>query len=202
MVGGCPNTVNTRELCGDHGKKPCSKDGCTTDACTTNAFSMRGKCRKHGSKTAACSVEGCTADARARGGCGKHGRLASVRSTSAPLPSKPEAGAASTAVAARKCARRKAAPLLQKHVVSAPSTVHMEPASPKDAPPAHSPELRIAANTAAERRSRAPWRGAPQPLKARVSARNTAAVQANALLVAAPTDRRETCGRPAQPTAA
>ena len=103
----------------------------------------------------------------------------SARSTIAPLPSQPEAGAASTAVAGRKCARRKAAPLLLKHVVSVTNMVRGERASLQDAPATQHQDP-IASNTAVEGRSRAPWRAAPPPLNARVSAANTAAVQVNA----------------------
>ena len=75
----------------------------------------------------------------------------SVRSTSAPVPSELKAGAASTAVATGQCARRKAAPLVHEHVVSAASTAHMELASLKAAPPTHNRDFRIARNTAAAR---------------------------------------------------
>ena len=82
----------------------------------------------------------------------------SARSTSAPVLSQLEAGAASTAVAAGKCARRKAAPRVHKHVASVASTARVAPASLKDAPATHALDLHIASNTAVERRSRAPWR--------------------------------------------
>ena len=59
------------------GKSRCVKHGayghCTTDACTSNAGTMRGKCKTHDSKTVACSVEGCSSIAKARGICQRHG---------------------------------------------------------------------------------------------------------------------------------
>ena len=121
----------------------------------------------------------------------------SALSTIAP-PAMLKAGASSTAVATGKCARRKAASLEQHHMASMRSMAQMERASlqdAQDAPPTQTLGLRIASNTAVER-SRAPWRAAPPPLNARVSAQNTAVVQATAFLATAPTNRqdvRETC---------
>ena len=58
--------------------------------------------------------------------------------------------APSTAVAARKCARRQAAPRLPKHAASAASTVRTERASLMAAPPTHAVmALYFAGNTAA-----------------------------------------------------
>ena len=75
------------------GRFVCLKHGaygyCTTDACINNASTMRGKCKKHDSKTVACSAEGCwsTWDVQ------QTWRARRLRSTSAPLPSLHEAGA-------------------------------------------------------------------------------------------------------------
>ena len=189
------------------GRFVCIKHGaygyCTTDACANGAFTTRGKCMKHDSKPVACSTEGCStkAKSKSRGVCGKHGTKTICSFNNCTTAAQLEAGAASTAVA-RKYARRKAAPLVHNHVVSVANMVRMERASLKDAPLTQSLHQRIASNTAAERRSRAPWRDAPAPLNARVSAQSTAVVQANACLAAAPTRWWETSGRPANGTVA
>ena len=61
----------------------------------------------------------------------------SAISTTVPRPPEQKEGVASMAVAARKCARRKAAALLQQLVVSAPSMVQMERASLMAVLPVH-----------------------------------------------------------------
>ena len=93
--------------------------------------------------------------------------------------------------------RRKAALLVQQHAVSVTSMVPVEHASLEGAPPMLNRDLRIAPNMAVAK-SRAPWQAAPPTPNARVSAPNTAVVQANVRLAAAPTRRGEACGRPAQ----
>ena len=127
--------------------------------------------------------------------------MGSALSTTASPPSMQEEGVASMAVATGKCARLKAAALLHTLVVYVASMVHVDRASMMAATLTPDLDLNIAANTAVEgRRSRAPWRAAPPPLNARVSAPNTAAVQANATLQAAPT-RWSAPSRPARRTA-
>ena len=79
----------------------------------------------------------------------------SALSTTAQRPSKQEKGVTSMAVAARKCARWKAAALLHNHVVSVLSMVLMERAHLMAALPAHEMELHCAADTAVEGTSRA-----------------------------------------------
>ena len=85
-------------------------------------------------------------------------------------------GAVGIVVAARKCARLKAAPLLLQHVVSVASMVLVEHASMMDAPLTYNLDQNIAENMAVETRSRAPWQAASPPLLARVSVPNMAAV--------------------------
>ena len=103
----------------------------------------------------------------------------SALSTIAPRPSKHEAGVASMAVAARKCARWKAAALLQQHVVSVASTVRMDCVSLMAALPTPNLELNVAANTAEVRPCCALWRAAPPLLNARVSVAHMGAEQIN-----------------------
>ena len=57
MVDGC-STKNGTGLCPKHG-----------------AINMTGKCKKHDSRTVACSAEGCSTTAIARRVCSKHGAL-------------------------------------------------------------------------------------------------------------------------------
>eukprot|EP00729_Bicosta_minor_P006260 gene6260-biopygen16876 len=91
-VAGCSNTIKTRGLCANHGKKPCSVEGCTTKAmarglcgkhgargkcvtmgCVTNALKRGGNCRKH-SKKVACAHPNCsTPFVVGKGVCAKHG---------------------------------------------------------------------------------------------------------------------------------
>ena len=80
-------------------------------------------------------------------------------------------------MAARKCARRKAAPLLLKRVACASRMVLVEHASLMDALPVQVMDLSIASNTAERRASRALWRAAPPLLLARVSVPNTAVAE-------------------------
>ena len=54
-------------------KHCCAFGNCTTEACIYNAITMRGKCQRHDSKTVACSTEGCSNIAQARGVCTTHG---------------------------------------------------------------------------------------------------------------------------------
>ena len=106
------------------GKFVCIKHGaygyCTTDACITNAMSMSGKCKKHDSKTVACSTEGCSNLAKGKGLCDTHGGRGFCSFNKC-----------TTAVAARgRCFKhgggsRKVCKGL-KHMVSAPSMAHME----------------------------------------------------------------------------
>ena len=96
-------------------------------------------------------------------------------------------GVASTAAAAQKCARLKAAMPLLVHTVFAASMVHMERARLLAAPlVCHHRVLRTAPDTAETRGRRALLRVAPPPRNARVSAPNTAAVQVLAFSQAAP----------------
>ena len=95
--------------------------------------------------------------------------------------------AAGIAVAARKCARRKAAPLLLEHVASVASMVLVACASSMDAPPTQHLVFHYVSYTAVETRSRAPWRAALPTLKPEVSVANTVVVQVNVGLQVAPT---------------
>ena len=117
--------------------------------------------------------------------------MGSARSAIAPLPpdqSKKETATGIAGTATRKCARRKVALHLRKHVVSVESMVLKDSANLLAAPPTLSiVDLHIATFTAVERRSRAPWRAAPPPLPPEASARNMAVVQVNAGSQAAPT---------------
>ena len=111
-----------------------------------------------------------------------------------------ETATGTAGIAARKCARRKAALLLPEHVVSVPSTVLKASASLMAAPPTQTVvDLRIASYMAVEERSRAPWQVAPPLLPPGVSAPSTVAVQANVGSQAAPT-RWSAGSRPARRT--
>ena len=59
-------TLLGRRLLTKNGTGLCPKHG---------AISMRGKCKKHDSRTVACSAEGCSTTAIARRVCSKHGAL-------------------------------------------------------------------------------------------------------------------------------
>ena len=70
--------------------------------------------------------------------------------------------------------REKEIPLFG-HPTSASCMALVESARLMDVSPVQATDLSIASNTAERRASRAPWRAAPPPLLARVSAANTAA---------------------------
>ena len=172
------------------GRFVCIKHGafgyCTADACINNAVceeSARNATARqwHAPWKAAATLR------KQEGFAVNMAPMGPACLTSAPLPSKPEAGASRTAVAAGKCAKKKVAPLLRKHAASVVNMVHVELATSQGAPPTPTLDLCIAPNTAAERRSRAPWRDAPPTLTPRGSAQNTVAVQASACLADAPT---------------
>ena len=125
-VDGCSTNARARGMCQKHGGGlgECLREGCTTPAmkkgrlcskhtvklscadpdCETPQILGKFVCIKHGAYGYCLQHEGCA---------GNTAPKRSARSTTAPLPSQPEAGAASTAVAKGKCARRKAAPLVQ-----------------------------------------------------------------------------------------
>ena len=69
MVGGCPNIGNYKgQLCTTH----CPKKPCSVDGCPANARA-RGLCYNHGA-LGECLRGGCSISARKRGGlCGTHG---------------------------------------------------------------------------------------------------------------------------------
>ena len=97
LVDGCSTNAVARGVCGKHGAmgkcsvSDCStnatnkggfcarhggKDGfCTAPGCVTPAIPGKGVCTKHGGggNRKPCSVDGCTANAQARGLCKKHG---------------------------------------------------------------------------------------------------------------------------------
>ena len=52
----------------------------------TNAITTRGKCKKHDSKTVACSVEGCGTNVQNRGLCRKHGAYGICSFTNCTTP--------------------------------------------------------------------------------------------------------------------
>ena len=68
----------------------------------------------------------------------------SALSTIAPRPYRTEVGVANMAVAARKCARWKAAARLHTHVMYVLSIVHTKRASSMAAPPTRNQDLNIA----------------------------------------------------------
>ena len=104
----------------------------------------------------------------------------------APRPLNLEVGVASTCTP-RESARWKDVILLLLNVVGVPRMVRTERASLMAAPLTQQLAFNIASSMAVERRHRAPWRAAPPPLFARVSAPNTAAVEIHALFQVAPT---------------
>ena len=118
--------------------------------------------------------------------------MGSARSAIAPLlpdQSKQEIARGIAGMAARKCARRKAALLLPEHRVSVTSMVLKASANLMVVPPTQLvvEDLRIASFMAVETRSRAPWRAAPPTLPPGVSAPNMVAAKDNVGLQAAPT---------------